>query len=214
MSLKGSCRPHLHCAEWLWWSRVLSQHHDQFGQRLAGYVRHSEKADRCSEPHVIGRFPTLKGPPTARGPFFSTPPRGSAGTSEEYCRFENAIYRVFSILRFFAPFPHRPACYFLVIKNKNFSDNSPPEQQAESLIAAIDAAIKSITTMLTARAEEDEDLDWSLADLLKLLQVRKGISAEQPKRVVAFWVDDPEAYHAARRKEQEEQEQQGPRLAA
>jgi hypothetical protein len=106
------------------------------------------------------------------------------------------------------------------MKSRNFGDDSLPAQQADNLLAAIDAAIKSITKMLTARAEEDEDVDWSLADLLKLLQVRRELVGEQPKEVYAYWVDDPEDRLAARRAQKEEEEQkerqdrQGPSRAA
>jgi predicted ATP-dependent protease len=101
------------------------------------------------------------------------------------------------------------------MKSKNYpSDDSLPEQPADNLIAAIDAAIKSITKMLTARAENDEELDWSLSDLLKLLQVRREIVAEQPKEVYAYWVDDPKDRIAALRAKEQEEEQQGPRRVA
>jgi hypothetical protein len=139
----------------------------------------------------------------------------SAEASGRCGRSSNYIYPVFSTLQFPGLISLHPVCYFLVVKSRNFSsDDGLPEQPADNLIAAIDAAIKSITKMLTARAENDEELDWSLSDLLKLLQVRREIVGEQPKEVYAYWVDDPKDRIAALRAKEQEEEQQGPRRVA
>jgi hypothetical protein len=108
------------------------------------------------------------------------------------------------------------------MKTQDFSDDSLPGQQADNLLAAIDAAIQSIAKMLNGRAEDDTDLDWSLSDLLRILQIRREIVGEQPSEVYAYWVDDPKdrlaALRAKERANEEEQEQrqdrQGPRRAA
>ncbi len=136
-----------------------------------------------------------------------------------YCHY---IPPVFSILQLPNPFPIHPVCYFLVMKTQDFSDDSLPGQQADNLLAAIDAAIQSIAKMLNGRAEDDTDLDWSLSDLLRILQIRREIVGEQPSEVYAYWVDDPKdrlaALRAKERANEEEQEQrqdrQGPRRAA
>jgi hypothetical protein len=99
------------------------------------------------------------------------------------------------------------------MKSKNdSSDDSLPAQQAETLLAAIDAAIESIAKTLNARAEDDTDLDWLLSDLLKILEIRSEIVGEQPKEVYAYWVDDPKDRLVALRAKEEER--QGPRRAA
>ena len=72
-------------------------------------------------------------------------------------------------------------------KNKTSGET---EKSAESLdlLATIDVAIKAMQASLTAKGCEK----GSLSDLIRLLQLRKELEGERPRRVSARWIDEDE----------------------
>ena len=70
----------------------------------------------------------------------------------------------------------------------------PPTQQelaTDRLITAVESAINGIQEHLSSRAADAQDAKWSISDLVKLLQLRDQLQAQQPRRYYACWVNDP-----------------------
>ena len=68
-------------------------------------------------------------------------------------------------------------------------DVTPRELANEQLSEAVDVAITAIREQLTHSGETE----WTVADMVRLLQIRKDLQAVEPTIVRAFWVDQPPA---------------------
>ena len=66
---------------------------------------------------------------------------------------------------------------------------TPRELANEQIAGAVDVAVNAIREQLTHSGETK----WSVADLIRLLEVRKELDGNQPTIVRAFWVDEPPA---------------------
>jgi hypothetical protein len=64
-------------------------------------------------------------------------------------------------------------------------ENTSREAESEVILAAIDAAIKGMQQQL----KSDTTAKVSLTDLVRLLQLRKEMEGDRPRRVSARWVD-------------------------
>jgi hypothetical protein len=72
---------------------------------------------------------------------------------------------------------------------------SPPrpaeDPATERLVAAVESAIGGFEERLANLAADSQDAKWSVADLVRLLQLRNQLQAERPRTIFACWVDDP-----------------------
>jgi len=64
-------------------------------------------------------------------------------------------------------------------------------QEAEQLLGAIDAAIASIGKHL----REEGGVKGSLTDLVRLLQLRKELGAEDPRNITVRWIGSCETWN-------------------
>jgi hypothetical protein len=61
----------------------------------------------------------------------------------------------------------------------------------ERLLAAVESAIDGIQERLANLASEGQDAQWSVSDLVKLLQLRNQLQGQRPRTIRVCWVDDP-----------------------
>jgi hypothetical protein len=73
---------------------------------------------------------------------------------------------------------------------------TPRELANEQIAGAVDVAITAIREQLTHSGETK----WSVADLIRLLEVRKELDGNQPTIVRAFWLDEPPADYKRKHK--------------
>lgn len=81
-----------------------------------------------------------------------------------------------------------PAKFFDMSGNNKHGENEVVETEAESgrLLGAVDTAINAIT----AQMGTDKGAKGSITDLIRLLQLRKDLEDERPRRVTARWIED------------------------
>jgi hypothetical protein len=74
-------------------------------------------------------------------------------------------------------------------KNKTSGETEIVESaESSDLLATIDIAIQAMKKSLKDKGCEK----GSLSDLIRLLQLRKELEGERPRRVSARWIDDDE----------------------
>jgi predicted metal-dependent hydrolase len=69
---------------------------------------------------------------------------------------------------------------------------TPEDLATERLVAAVQSAIGVIQERLANLAADGQDANWSVSDLVRLLQLRNQLQGERPRTVFACWVDDPQ----------------------
>jgi len=70
------------------------------------------------------------------------------------------------------------------------SNQTPEEAENTELLGAIDTAIKAIETQLKEKSKDSAK--GSVADLVRLLQLRKELAADRPRHVSVRWIDECE----------------------
>jgi hypothetical protein len=80
----------------------------------------------------------------------------------------------------------------LVMKARPVPPLTPEDIAAERLAEAVEFAIGVIQERL-ADLDNERDAQWSVSDLVKLLQLRKQLAGERTRTVYAYWVDRRDA---------------------
>jgi len=73
---------------------------------------------------------------------------------------------------------------------------TPRELANEQIAGAVDVAITAIREQLTHSGETE----WTVADMVRLLQIRRDLQAVEPTIVRAFWLDEPPADYKRKHK--------------
>jgi hypothetical protein len=74
------------------------------------------------------------------------------------------------------------------MENNNASPNLPQDNSDNLLLSAVDSAISAFQQRLTEMAGDD-NIKWSISDLMKLIQIRTQLQGDRPRNITVRWVD-------------------------